>query len=489
MTFFPIIITLAAAALALSVARVFSQPLKLLDRPSSRKQHVGAVPLVGGIAIFVGGWSGLWVVSGQIDGLWPLWIASLLIFLVGLQDDRVNLSVKPRFLVEVVAVSLLVFAANVSLTNLGDLFGFGEIELGWFAFPFTLIAVVGVINALNMVDGVDGLAGTLSIITLAAMGVMAWSAGRVAEGWVALLFILATLPYLFCNLGICGFERRVFLGDAGSMLLGFVIAWLAVTLSHPSHLGEPAVFAPVTALWLFAIPLMDTVAIMVRRLLKGQSPFLPDRDHLHHIVMRAGYRDRHALLMISLSAVIMVGVGLWMEFIAVDESIRFAWFIGLAAIYMFMLQHVWRLIRLIKAFRQQINHSLWLLLNPLTGLSRPVKQFVLLVLDGLLIYAALIAALLLRFGEWHVVSIYFGGPLSFGVWGAPLLAYPIFSWFGLYRSIIRFFGSQALWAAGRLLRSVVSRHIQRYCPILFWCSICCCCCLWLEGREWWPVTC
>jgi len=348
MQFFPVIITLAISVLTLLISRAFSRRFNLIDQPCARKQHEGTIPLVGGISIFVGAWSGLWVVSGLIDGLWLLWISSLLIIAVGIQDDRVTLSVKLRILIEIIAVSLLAFSVDFTLSDLGNLFGFGDIELGLFAFPFTLFAVIGMINAINMVDGIDGLAGLLSIISLTVMGGMAWYADRVVEAWVALLFVVATVPYLLCNLGMFGLKRRVFLGDSGSMLLGFVIAWLAISLSQSSITGEPAVFRPVTALWFLAIPLVDTIAIMVRRLLKGQSPFLPDRDHLHHIVMRAGFRDRHALVFISLLALIMAGIGLYMEFNAVTGANSFAWFISFACFYIFLLQHIWRVIKLLK---------------------------------------------------------------------------------------------------------------------------------------------
>ena len=443
---FLILITLSLAVLALLIGRAFAARFDLLDRPSSRKHHSGAVPMVGGISIFVGAWSGLLVLSTLLDGLWPLFVATLLMVVVGVQDDRIDLAVVPRFIAELLAVAVIVLASGVELISLGDLFGFGEVDLGWFVLPFTLIAVIGVVNALNMVDGIDGLAGSLALLALLLMGGMAWTAGHTSEAWVALLFSIATIPYLLCNLKVCGVGHRIFLGDAGSMLLGFVIAWLAISLTQPTAEGVGVVMSPVTALWIFAIPLVDTVAIMVRRLLKGQSPFLPDRDHLHHIVMRMGYRDRHALLSILLLALMMAGVGLWMEFTGVAESIRFALFIGFAGLYMVLLQRIWRLIRWVREVRAISTFHLWQLLIPLVNMSQTAKRLTLLLLDGGLIYLTLAASLLLRFDDWSMLARYFYGEQGYWFWMAPLLAYPIFGWFGLYRSIIRFFGTQALWA-------------------------------------------
>jgi FlaA1/EpsC-like NDP-sugar epimerase len=278
------------------------------------------------------------------------------------------------------------------------------------------------------------------------MGVMAWGASRMLEAWVAILFATAIVPYLLCNLGVCGKKRRVFLGDAGSMLLGFVIAWLAIALSQPSSVSQPPVFAPVTALWLFAIPLVDTVSIMLRRFLKGQSPFLPDRDHLHHIVLRMGYRDRHALLFIVLASVVLGGAGLWMDFNGVPEWKRFAGFMALFGLYFFSLLKIWRLLKVLRAMKHALRRVVWAVFSPLVDLSPGAKRAVLLLTDGALIYAALGVALVFRFGDWAAASRYFDGPLGLFLLAAPLLAFPLFAWFGLYRAVVRFFGSQALWA-------------------------------------------
>ena len=446
----PLLISFATATLVLLIAHSFAPRLSLLDQPSARKQHIGAVPLVGGISIFVGLWSGLAALSPVLDGLSPLFIASLLLLLVGVQDDRFGLAVRLRFLVESIAILILMLAGGMVLHSLGDLFGFGVVQLDWFAYPFTVIAVVGVVNALNMVDGIDGLAGSLTLIALSLMGGLAWAGGRATEGWVALLLAVAMLPYLLCNLKIFGAAHRVFLGDSGSMLLGLVVAWLAISLSQPapsqSAGGHSPLFAPVTALWLFAVPVVDTVAIIVRRLLKGQSPYLPDRDHLHHVVMRMGYRDRHALLFISLLAVVLAGFGLWMEFAGVAESVRFALFLWFLVGYMLLLQHIWRVVTALKRLKASLPQRVWQRLSPLTALPVQLKQVLLLLVDGVLIYATLVVAIRLHHGSWQAVESYFGGPVGVIFWLAPLLAYPLMGWFGLYRSVIRTFGAEALWA-------------------------------------------
>jgi len=446
--FVPFITALLVSAIFVWVTRLSAPRIGLLDHPSGRKHHDGAVPLVGGITIFFGAWVALWMVLGSFQGFWPPLLATLLILVVGVLDDRFELAVRPRLLVQTIAVLIMTFGAQFSLGSLGDLLGVGAIQLGfWWGLPLTLIAVVGVINALNLMDGIDGLAGSIAMLTLGVMGVLAWGGGRMVEAWVALLFCVAIIPYLLCNLGVCGQKRRVFLGDAGSMLLGFLIAWEAIVLSQPApQRGIEPLFAPVTALWLFAIPLVDTVAIMVRRLSKGQSPFLPDRDHLHHIVMRMGFRDRHALLFVVVASVALAGLGLWMEFSGVAEWLRFLLFIAFAVGYTLLLMHIWRVLRSLKQVAGGIRRGVSGLFSPLILLPPRWKQGVMLLVDGGVIYGALATALLFRFGSLEAIPRYYDGPLGLALWAAPLVAWPLFSWFGLYRAVIRYFGMQALWA-------------------------------------------
>ena len=446
--FVPFITALLVSAIFVWVTRLSAPRIGLLDHPSGRKHHDGAVPLVGGITIFFGAWVALWMVLGSFQGFWPPLLATLLILVVGVLDDRFELAVRPRLLVQTIAVLIMTFGAQFSLGSLGDLLGVGAIQLGfWWGLPLTLIAVVGVINALNLMDGIDGLAGSIAMLTLGVMGVLAWGGGRMVEAWVALLFCVAIIPYLLCNLGVCGRKRRIFLGDAGSMLLGFLIVWEAIALSQPApQRGIEPLFAPVTALWLFAIPLVDTVAIMVRRLSKGQSPFLPDRDHLHHIVMRMGFRDRHALLFIVVASAVLAGLGLWMEFSGVAESLRFLLFLAFAVGYTLLLMHIWRVLRGLKQVVGGIRRGVSWLFSPLIQLPPRWKQGVMLLVDGGVIYGALATALFFRFGSWEAIPRYYDGPLGLALWAAPLVAWPLFSWFGLYRAVIRYFGMQALWA-------------------------------------------
>jgi len=346
-----IIIAIFVALACLLIASKFAPRLGLLDYPAARKQHSGSVPLVGGISIFFGIWSGLWVAMGSMYDLWLFLLATFIIFVTGILDDRFNLLVLPRFVLQILAISVMIVGLNVTLVSLGDLLGFGIIYLDWLSIPITIFAIIGVVNAFNLIDGIDGLSGSLSLIALGIMGVLAWNGGRIFESWVALLSSAVLLPYLFFNIGVFGRSRKVFLGDSGSLLLGFIIAWLTVTLSQDVEMKR--VFDPVTALWILAIPLTDTVCIMIRRKLKGQSAFFPDRNHIHHILMRLGLNDHQALFLIIFIASILASIGLWMEVIGVPEWVRFLTYIAFLLSYLLTLTHIWKVLNFL---RRLITH-------------------------------------------------------------------------------------------------------------------------------------
>ena len=239
-----------------------------------------------------------------------------LLVLVGAVDDAHDLPAKFRLGVQVLLGAVLTFGSGISLSNLGNLFGLGAIELGLLGPLVTIAAVIGATNAFNMVDGIDGLAGSLSQVALVSLAVLFTAhTGFRAELTLALGIVFALVPFMMANLRIPPFRRRIFMGDAGCMFIGFAVVWLLVNATQPGQMA----MRPVTALWIIAIPLMDMVAIMIRRARKGQSVMKPDRDHLHHIFVRAGFSDREALLMITAVALMFAGVGLLGEFFSVPE--------------------------------------------------------------------------------------------------------------------------------------------------------------------------
>ncbi|ECB0808484.1 UDP-N-acetylglucosamine--undecaprenyl-phosphate N-acetylglucosaminephosphotransferase [Salmonella enterica subsp. enterica serovar Kentucky] len=336
------------------LARKVAIKIGLVDKPNFRKRHQGVIPLVGGISVF----AGICFMFGLSDYYIPhlslyLICAGVLVF-VGAMDDRFDISVKIRAVVQAVIAVVMMVIAKLHLGSLGYIFGPWELVLGPFGYFLTLFAVWAAINAFNMVDGIDGLLGGLSSVSFAAMGLILWFDGQTSLAMWCFAMIAAILPYIMLNLGILGRRYKVFMGDAGSTLIGFTVIWLLLETTQ----GKTHSISPVTALWIIAIPLMDMVAIMYRRLRKGMSPFSPDRQHIHHLVMRAGFTSRQAFVLITLAAAILAGVGVTAEYSHfVPEWVMLVLFLLAFFLYGYCIKRAWKVARFIKRVKSRLRRQ------------------------------------------------------------------------------------------------------------------------------------
>ncbi|KOO16093.1 UDP-phosphate N-acetylglucosaminyl 1-phosphate transferase [Vibrio xuii] len=321
--------------------RKVAQRIGLVDKPNARKLHNGAIPLVGGISICI---SLLYFLFNN-PTLLPhtqLYATSILILVgIGALDDKFDLSFKLRFAVQAALSVAMMVIGGIELNTIGDVLGTGDvITLGWFGYLVTILAVVGAINAFNMVDGIDGLLGGLSIVTFGGLGIMLSYDGQQNLAYICLVLVVVIIPYILLNLGAFGRRRKVFMGDAGSMLIGFTVIWLLLLSSQN---GSAPPLRPVTALWLIAVPLMDMTAIMIRRVRRGDSPFKPDREHLHHIFQRLGFSSTQTLLVICTIAALYAGTGIYTEMIGIPEYIMLYSFLLCFVIYLTVLSNIWKI--------------------------------------------------------------------------------------------------------------------------------------------------
>ncbi|HHG3282576.1 TPA: UDP-N-acetylglucosamine--undecaprenyl-phosphate N-acetylglucosaminephosphotransferase [Vibrio parahaemolyticus] len=324
----------------LFLMRKVAKSIGLVDKPNERKLHEGAVPLIGGISICIVLTQFLTFKPEVIEYSW-LYVGSIaLLTLIGAIDDKIDLSFKIRMGVQAGLSLVMIHIAGIELHSLGNMFGFGEINLGWTGIVITVLAVIGAINAFNMVDGIDGLLGGLSIVTFGALAYLLRVDAQHGLAYFCVVIIVAMLPYIFMNLGILGRARKVFMGDAGSMMIGFTVIWLLLGVSQAE--SKP-LMRPVTALWLIAVPLMDMTAIMIRRIRRGDSPFKPDREHLHHIFQRLGLSSKQTLVVICLIASTYAAFGIYGELTGLSEAIMFYSFIACFVAYCFILSYVWRI--------------------------------------------------------------------------------------------------------------------------------------------------
>lgn len=338
--FAPILLSFLVSVAMLAVLMPFAPLLGLLDHPAERrKAHAGSVPLIGGIAIFAAILtSSLLLLPGDRTFFFGLLGGGLLV-IIGVIDDRFGLGPKARLAAQAGAALLLSIGGGVTLASVGDILGFGPIDLGPSAVPFTVFAMVGIINAFNMIDGIDGLAGGLALIALGALLLLAPGMGP--SQIMILMAIAALIPYLICNLGLLGYRGpKVFLGDAGSMLLGYLVVWALVDAA-----GSQRSVEPVTALWLVAIPLVDTLGVMSRRILQRKSPLSADRSHMHHLLTRISGNPRKTLYWMLSVAVTFAAFGVFGKIHQVDPSVMFYAGFALFAVYAIFLGNVQRLHR------------------------------------------------------------------------------------------------------------------------------------------------
>lgn len=318
------------AFLAIKLFKPIAVDVGLVDKPNARKHHEGQIPLIGGISIFAAVLAASLLWLPDTLELRMYLIASAMMVFIGALDDKYDLKVRIRIVGQIIIASLMIYGVGGYISNLGDLFAFGDIELGPIGIIFTYFAIIVVINAYNMVDGIDGLVGSLSLNTFTAIALLFLMSGNTNYLSYPLILATATLPYLMFNLGFFQKQtKKIFMGDAGSMFIGLSVIWL---LSMGTQ-GENASFRPVTALWICAVPLMDMLAIVMRRYRKGKSPFKPDRDHLHHILQRAGLSSEQTLLVISLFAIFMSLIGVLGEYFQVPESIELILFVVIFILY------------------------------------------------------------------------------------------------------------------------------------------------------------
>lgn len=339
-----LIVGLAAfstAAVLLWILGPAARHIGLVDRPGGRKVHPQPTPLIGGVAMALAfAFSVTWL-PGPLSEYRLLFAGSVLLVTLGVLDDLHELSPQARLWAQIAASLIMTLGAGVVLRDLGQLVGPGPVlTLGIFAVPLTVFATVGVINAVNMSDGIDGLAASLLLLAVLSLGVISWVGGNLASLGILVLLAGVLLAFLTFNLRLNG-NALVYMGDAGSMFLGFVLAWLLVKFSQ----GPERLLAPVTALWIFALPLIDTVSMMLRRALLGRSPFLADREHFHHILLAAGYSPKQTLGLMVLVAATAAGVGLAGHFLDIAEHWMFYGFVALFAAHFRLVMKAWRVKR------------------------------------------------------------------------------------------------------------------------------------------------
>lgn len=326
MVFFVLLAVVVSAAATRGLARVALR-VGLADQPGGRKQHEGVIPVTGGIGMFLG-FAASAFASQLVAGPMVVLVAALgLLVMAGIADDMHDVPPKSKFFVQLVAALLMTSWAGVFVSQLGDLLGFGPLSLYHWAIPFSVVCALGVINATNMVDGLDGSAGGMSLVAMLWFALAASLQGLSMQAIVSLLLAASIAGFLIWNVRLPGRSRAVvFMGDAGSMMLGLALCWLAIDVTQGPGRTMPAI----TSVWILGVPLLDMGRVMFLRTVRRTGMFTGDRLHLHHYLLDRGYSaPLTALLLISASAT-MGAIGLLSWRHGVPDWVMFYAFLGVA---------------------------------------------------------------------------------------------------------------------------------------------------------------
>ena len=297
MLFFASFIVALAMTMALipPLIRVAGK-LQLLDQPGDRKVHVAAIPRVGGVGMVLGVMLPvlLWVPLDQ--GVKSLLAGIGILFVFGILDDRGDLDYRLKFLGQFLAAMVVVGYGGVVI-EVVPFFGMDPVS-PWFSIPLTVIAIVAVTNSINLADGLDGLAAGTMLLSLAGMGLLAY----LADGQSILMVMLAVMGAVIGFLRFNTYPARIFMGDTGSQFLGFAVITLLIILTQQTN---PAL-NPALPLLLLGVPLFDTAFVIIRRIYYGKSPFVADKNHIHHQLLALNFDHYEAVVIIYLVQAVFV---------------------------------------------------------------------------------------------------------------------------------------------------------------------------------------
>ncbi|MFL5809351.1 MAG: glycosyltransferase family 4 protein [Flavisolibacter sp.] len=299
---------------AFVVAMIVMPPLiklihrfKLFDVPDLRKEHITPIPTMGGIASCAGMAvaCAFWYQFSRDNFIISFFFSIAVLFAIGIMDDLKNLSARYKLGIQL-GVALLIAFSGVRITSFNGLFGIDELPVSA-QYTFTILAIAGITNAFNLIDGIDGLAGGLGFMSLVMLGLFLTLSGDTNNAIIAFALGGGLLGFLYYNFN----PARIFMGDTGSLVLGFVISVLCIKLIQlNTGIASPILpHVPVFAMSIVAIPVFDTLRVFALRTWSGRSPFSPDKNHIHHLLSNNGWSHSFTSKMICgvHAAVLIVG--------------------------------------------------------------------------------------------------------------------------------------------------------------------------------------
>lgn len=333
-----LLVTFYAIPSIIHVARV----KHLVDEPGHRSSHARTTPSLGGIAIFAGVSISivLWTPFELFGDLQYILAAFTIMFLIGAKDDILPMSPSRKFAGEFLAAFILVTQSNIRITGFQGLFGIYEIPY-WLSIVITLTTILLIINAFNLIDGINGLTGMLGVIITVFMTSWFFLVDELALSLISFSTTGACLAFLYYNIS----PAKIFMGDTGSLFIGLVCSILAIqfveinkVLADESKYAISA--APVVAIGILALPVLDTLRVFTGRLVRGRSPFSAERNHIHHLTIDSGFTHMAASLLLTLFNAIIIYLVIHFQDIGINYL-----FLGVVAIYLLYIACMYRILK------------------------------------------------------------------------------------------------------------------------------------------------
>ncbi|MDR3244824.1 MAG: undecaprenyl/decaprenyl-phosphate alpha-N-acetylglucosaminyl 1-phosphate transferase [Prevotellaceae bacterium] len=288
----------------------------LVAKPNHRTSHVGRIPNVGGISIFIS-FILAFILSSALGAdakIQYLLFTVLVLFFVGLYDDIMIISAKRKLIGELCGISVMIFLGDFRLTNLHGFFGIYELSY-IVSLLLTFFVTVVIINALNLIDGIDGLASGVGMIISLFFGFYFYLVGREQLAIVAFSLLGALVPFFIYN--VFAKRNKIFMGDAGALVLGVVLAALTISFNEvnisPSS-SYHIINAPMVSICILVLPMFDTIRVFTIRIMQKRSPFSPDKNHLHHMFLALGYNHKQSTGILLLINLIYIVIGLVFQY-------------------------------------------------------------------------------------------------------------------------------------------------------------------------------
>jgi len=313
---------------------------KLFDVPDKRKEHMNPIPTMGGIASVIGMSIACIFWFRFIKDIFTIsfFFSTAVLFAIGMMDDLKNLPARYKFAIQI-AVALLIAFSGVRITSFSGLFGINELPLSA-QYTFTILAITGITNAFNLIDGIDGLAGGLGFMSLLILGIFLTLSGDANNAVIAFALGGGLLGFLYYNFN----PAKIFMGDTGSLVLGFVISVLCLRLIQLNTGIEQPVLphAPIFTLSVVMIPVFDTLRVFTLRIWNGRSPFSPDKNHIHHLLTNNGWNHNFAAkLLCGVHAIVLV-LGYFLKDVSETIGLLILLFIMLLTVLIFQRMRILR---------------------------------------------------------------------------------------------------------------------------------------------------